>query len=75
VLVKKLEDGAIAVGLFNIGKETVSVKVTWKQLGIDGTKTIRDLWRQKNIGTYDSEFEAMVRPHGVILVKIMPAAK
>jgi len=75
VLVKKLEDGAIAVGLFNIGKENASVKVTWKQLGIDGTQTIRDLWRQKNIGTYSDSFEATVRPHGVVLIKITPAPK
>lgn len=72
VLAKKLEDGSTAVGLFNVGNEPAAVKVTWEQLGITGKQKVRDLWRQKNIGTYNESFEAMVRPHGVILVKISP---
>ena len=75
VLAKDLEDGSKAVGLFNTGDEPTAVKVTWEQLGVTGKQTIRDLWRQKNIGTYNDSFEAVVRPHGVILVKITPAGK
>jgi alpha-galactosidase len=70
ILTKKLEDGSTAVGLFNVGNEPIAVKVTWEQLGITGKQKIRDLWRQNNIGTYTEKFEAMVRPHGVILVRI-----
>jgi alpha-galactosidase len=44
-------------------------------LGISGKQAIRDLWRQKDIGTYKDGFEAVVRPHGVILIKITPAVK
>jgi alpha-galactosidase len=73
ILAKKLEDGSIAAGLFNTGDEPNAVKVTWEQLGITGKQTVRDLWRQKNIGTYENGFEAMIRPHGVILVRIFPA--
>jgi alpha-galactosidase len=72
VLAKDLEDGSKAVGLFNIGDEPNSVKVTWEQLGINGKYVVRDLWRQKNIGTYKDGFEAVVRPHGVVLVRIQP---
>jgi alpha-galactosidase len=72
VLAKKLEDGSIAAGLFNIGNEPNAVKVTWEQLGISSKQIVRDLWRQENIGTYNDEFEAMVRPHGVVLVSIRP---
>jgi alpha-galactosidase len=75
VLAKDLEDGSKAVGLFNIGSEPNSVKVTWEQLGITGKQVIRDLWRQKNIGTYNESFEAMVRPHGVVLVRVYPKKK
>jgi alpha-galactosidase len=72
VLIKELEDGSKAVGLCNVGSENLTVKVTWQQLGITGSQVVRDLWRQKNIGKYKDSFEAVVRPHGVILVKIQP---
>ncbi len=75
ILAKRLEDDSMAAGLFNVGDEPVSVKVTWEQLGISGKQKIRDLWRQKNIGTYAESFTAMVRPHGVILVRIQPGRK
>ena len=73
VLAKDLEDGTKAVGLFNTGNEPNAVKVTWEQLGLTGKQAVRDLWRQKNIGIYNDSFEAMVRPHGVVLVCIQPA--
>ena len=75
VLAKDLEDGSKAVGLFNTGKEPNTVKVTWQQLGVTGNQAVRDLWRQKNIGTYKDGFDAVVRPHGVVLIKITPAVK
>jgi alpha-galactosidase len=75
ILLKELEDGSKAVGLFNTGNEPNAVKVTWQQLGVTGNQGVRDLWRQKNIGTYKDRFEAMVHPHGVILIKITPAGK
>ena len=40
-------------------------------LGISGKKNIRDVWRQKNIGTYKNAFKTMVRPHGCVVVKII----
>jgi len=72
VLVKELEDGSKAVGLFNIGEEPNTVKVTWQQLDLTGNQAVCDLWRQKNIGIYKDGFEAVVRPHGVVLIKIQP---
>jgi len=75
VLAKDLEDGSKAVGFFNTGEEPNAIKITWQQLGLTGNQVVRDLWRQKNIGTYSDSFEAMVRPHGVILVRICPQNK
>ena len=75
ILVKDLEDGSKAVGLFNTGEEPNAVKVTWQQIGVTGNQTVRDLWRQKNIGIYSDSFEAVVRPHGVILVRLQPEKK
>ncbi len=69
---KKLEDGSLAVGLFNLGESKTNVSVSWQKLGIKGTKTVRDLWRQKDIGSFSDSYSAEVEPHGVVLVKISP---
>ncbi|MCB8932906.1 MAG: NPCBM/NEW2 domain-containing protein [Fimbriimonadaceae bacterium] len=70
VWAKPLEDGGLAVGLFNLGEEEGPVRVAWKDLGISGGKRVRDLWRQKELGTFAVSFEAKVPRHGVVLVKV-----
>jgi alpha-galactosidase len=75
VLAKDLDDGSKAIGLFNLANEPNAVQITWQQLGISGKQNVRDLWRQNDVGTYNDSFSAIVRPHGVILVKITPAKK
>lgn len=70
VLVKKLADDAVAVGLFNPGETASTVAVTWAQAGVDGPQQVRDLWRQKDIGVFTVRFSATVPPHGVVLVKL-----
>ena len=72
IYVKHLEDGAMAVGLFNKTLEPAKIGFTLKQLGIRGTQVVRDLWRQKDLTTTDKGFETQVPPHGVVLVKIAP---
>jgi alpha-galactosidase len=70
VWAKELEDGSIAVGLFNRGTWKSQATVRWADLGIQGKHIVRDLWRQKDLGTYDKEFKTAVLRHGVVLVKI-----
>ncbi|GEM_PF-114922 len=72
VWAKDMEDGSKAVGLFNRGQREQTVTVNWSDLGITGEQTVRDLWRQKDIGNYSDKFEANVGRHGVVLVKIAP---
>jgi len=72
IFAKPLEDGSIAVGLFNRGLVTTKAVANWDKLGINGKQTVRDLWRQKNLGVFETKFEAEVNPHGVVLVKITP---
>ena len=33
---------------------------------------VRDLWRQRNLGEFESQFQMPVAPHGAELVKILP---
>jgi alpha-galactosidase len=77
VWAKDLEDGRKAVGLFNLDKEeslkTAEVTVNWSDVGLHGPQIVRDLWRQKDIGTFDGRFTARVEPDGVVLVSLRPA--
>ena len=70
VWAKEMEDGSHAVGLFNRGAEAAQVTVKWADLGIKGRHLVRDLWRQKDIGKFTTEFASSVPSHGVVLVKI-----
>ena len=67
---KELEDGSKAVGLFNRGEKKTEITADLKMLGFTGKCTIRDLWRQKDLGTFDAQFKTPVAPHGVVLVKV-----
>jgi alpha-galactosidase len=66
---RDLQDGSKAVGLFNRGEGEVPVTARWADLGLEGKRTVRDLWRQKDLGTFRNEFQASVPRHGVVLVK------
>jgi alpha-galactosidase len=70
VLVKPLEDGSFAVGLFNRGAVGMKISVKWDDLGLSGEQNVRDLWRQQDLGSYDSLFTSRVNRHGVVLLKI-----
>jgi alpha-galactosidase len=68
---KPLEDGSLAVGLFNLGDATATGSVHWSDLLISGSRTVRDLWRQKDLGSFDQKFESQPIPsHGVMLIRL-----
>ena len=69
VWVKDLADGSKAIGLFNLGEGEQEVGAKWTELGLTGSHSIRDLWRQKDLGTFNGDFHALVAPHGVVLVR------
>jgi len=70
IYVKELEDGSRAVGLFNLGGKDATVAAKWADIGVSGNQRVRDLWRQKDMGTFEQQYEALVPSHGVVLVKI-----
>jgi alpha-galactosidase len=70
VWAKPLEDGSHAVGLFNLGNDESKVTAMFADLKLAGRQTVRDLWRQRDLGTFEVRFEASVPPHGVVLVKV-----
>jgi alpha-galactosidase len=73
VWMRKLEDGSIAVGLFNRGSAVQEVTASWSDLGISGKQKVRDLWRQKELGSFKDKFTAKVSGRGVVMVRIKAA--
>ena len=67
---KPLADGSTAVLLINRGEDTEPITVQFKDVGVSGTKSVRDLWAHKDLGQFTDSFKADVRAHGVVMVKL-----
>jgi alpha-galactosidase len=80
---KPLADSSLAVGIFYTGLDSPvdafnwnggvpkrAIAVRWSDLGISGLRTVRDLWRQKDIGNFSDMFTAEVPFHGAVLVQL-----
>ena len=74
VLEKPFFDG-VSVAFFNRDGAAADVSINWKDLGLSGPETVRDLWRQRNIGVQDSGYRTMVAAHGAELFKLKPATR
>lgn len=78
VYAKTLSDGSYAVAFFNRGDSETTINLKWGPWGTLATPdaaerfTIRDLWRQKDIGVFRETFSTKVSPHGVVLVRLIP---
>lgn len=73
---KDLEDGSYAVGFCNFGNDISTLSyVDFSKIGINGTCTVRDLWRQKNLTTIDTKSAHLpltIPAHGVLLYRFIP---
>jgi alpha-galactosidase len=72
VMVKDLADGTQAVGLGNQSEFPTKVTARWNELGLKGTKVVRDLWRHKDLGEFNGQFETNVPRRGVVLIRLRP---
>lgn len=70
LMVKDLADGSKAVGLGNAGELPAAVTAKWSDLGVTGKQSLRNPWRQKDLGTFEAEFKAEVPRRGVVLVRV-----
>lgn len=70
VWVKELEDGSKAIGIFNLTDEHMKITINWDEMGLSNKCTVRDLWRQKELGSFKESFATKVVPHGVVLLKV-----
>ncbi len=70
VMIKKLRDNTVAVGLFNRGLNPAQLSIDFSEIGMKGKQKVRDAWRQKDIGNFRETFSAMVPAQGVVMVRI-----
>jgi alpha-galactosidase len=72
VMAKPMEDGSLAVGLFNLAEWPVEIRVSWKDLGLGGRQRVRDLWRQADLDPAEGAFAQEIPRHGVTLLQLWP---
>jgi alpha-galactosidase len=70
VLAKPMEDGSLAVGLFNLSEDNRVVTARWAELGLTGRRRVHDVWRQKDSGSAGSLISAKLERHGVSFVRL-----
>ena len=79
VYVKNLEDGGHAVGFFNLGVDPIILQFNdFAKLRLTGNLFVRDLWRQKDLGSVDTTKDSLplvIPAHGVLLYKFATGAE
>jgi len=70
VWAKPLADGSVAALLMNRGEDTEKISVSFNDIGLGASASVRDLWAHKDLGTFTGSFTADVPHHGAVLVKI-----
>ena len=88
IWLKPMEDGSYAVGLFNTdnyGKTPESFfrwgdegskkyRLAFEKLGLKGKWSLRDVWKQRDLGAFDDAFDTDIRHHGVVLLRMFSNA-
>jgi len=69
VWVKQMADGSHAVGVFNLGTAPVRYALPLDRVVSKKSAAIRDLWRQRDLGTFSGALPVQVPAHGVTLLQ------
>lgn len=68
VWVKLLENGDLAIGMFNFSDTAHTAFLSFADMGLDGScgvaLSLRDVWTHEEIGVEDEVFRTAVEPHG-----------
>jgi alpha-galactosidase len=68
VWTKPLSDGRVAVGLFNRSWDNREVSVDLAEIGFRDGASLRDVWKQKDLGRHSGVFTDTIPKHGVTLL-------
>lgn len=75
VLAKPMEDGSLAVGLFNLSEVPRQINVTWNELDLKGPHCTRDVWRHQDLGEFAEKYSTKVHRHGVAFLRFLPVTE
>jgi alpha-galactosidase len=76
VWIKPLGGAELALILLNRGEAPVRIKVDWSELGWAAEPVrVRDLWRKRDMGRFDTGYFARVAPHGVVMLRLAPTER
>jgi len=70
VWTKPLSGGRVAVGLFNRSWSTRDVSVDLSEIGFKGGGSVRDVWKQTDLGRRSGVFTSRIPKHGVTLLVV-----
>lgn len=70
ILAKPLEDGSVAVGLFNLSTEPLTISLDFADAGTGGKRKVHDVWHQKDMGVFRDRFKYEVGAHDVLVVRL-----
>jgi alpha-galactosidase len=73
ILVRAMQDGSMAVGLYNRGGAPAESKLAWDSLGLSKvTKAwkARDLWKHADVPVTGPAYAATIPAHGVVLLRV-----
>jgi alpha-galactosidase len=68
VWTKELANGSRAVGFFNRSGAAATVTLAWKDAGLSGKQSARDLWQRKDLGEFADSMSQPVQAHGAVLL-------
>lgn len=68
----KNSDSSRTVALFNLSDESQTLTMTWKELGLRGSCTVRDLWNHQNVTVSNKQFSVPLKPHACRLIHLTP---
>jgi alpha-galactosidase len=72
VWARDLSGGRKAVALFNRGTQDATVSVTFTQLGVTGTPTVRDLWHKEDLAEATTQISVNVPHEGGLMYTVTP---
>jgi alpha-galactosidase len=70
VWTKPLSGGRVAVGLFNRCGSVRDASVDFNDIGFKGGGSVRDVWKQADLGHRSGVFTSRLPPHGVTLIVV-----
>jgi alpha-galactosidase len=70
IWVKKMSAKEYAIGIFNLNTLSQKITINWQEILQKSSVIVRDVWQQKNEGTFNTSYTSDVPSHGVKLIMV-----